>query len=58
VIAIDIDAEKIRIAKHNATIYGVESKIDFIVGDFLQLSKSLKVQSMLAERFPLSFFLN
>ncbi|XP_004536715.1 trimethylguanosine synthase [Ceratitis capitata] len=39
VIAIDIDPIKISMAKHNAKIYGVDHKIDFIIGDFLQLSR-------------------
>lgn len=29
-------------AKHNATIYGVADRIEFIVGDFLTLADSLK----------------
>lgn len=41
VIAIDIDPEKIELAKHNAKIYGVEDKIDFICGDFFSLSEKL-----------------
>ncbi|CAL8101186.1 unnamed protein product [Orchesella dallaii] len=42
VIAIDIDPQKIEYCKHNARIYGVEDKIEFIVGDFTQLASSLK----------------
>lgn len=42
VIAIDIDPEKIKNARHNAEIYGVAHKIDFIIGDFLQLCENLK----------------
>lgn len=42
VIAIDIDEKKIEMAKHNASIYGVNDKIDFIVGDYFQLASSLK----------------
>jgi len=34
VIAIDIDPVKISCAKHNAKIYGVMDKIEFINGDF------------------------
>ena len=45
VIAIDIDPEKVAMAKHNARIYGVESKIEFIVGDFLQLSSNAILRS-------------
>ena len=33
VIAIDIDPKKIEMAKHNASIYGVAERIEFICGD-------------------------
>jgi 23S rRNA G2445 N2-methylase RlmL len=42
VIAIDIDPVKIELAKHNASVYGVSDRIEFIVGDFFQLAPSLK----------------
>ncbi|XP_071440408.1 trimethylguanosine synthase [Hetaerina americana] len=42
VIAVDIDPVKIAMAKHNASVYGVQDRIDFIVGDFLQLAPTLK----------------
>lgn len=42
VIAIDIDPKKVEMAKHNASIYGVADRIEFIVGDFLQLASSFK----------------
>lgn len=29
-------------AKHNATVYGVNDRIEFIVGDYLHLCQSLK----------------
>lgn len=38
----DIDPKKIEMAKHNATVYGVADRIEFIVGDYLQLCVSLK----------------
>ncbi|KAG5337451.1 TGS1 synthase, partial [Acromyrmex charruanus] len=41
VIAIDIDPDKIKIARHNAGIYGVDDRIEFITGDFLQLAPQL-----------------
>lgn len=41
-IAIDIDPDKIEMARHNAAIYGVADRIEFIVGDFLQLSETLR----------------
>lgn len=43
VIAIDIDPNKIKLAKHNAEIYGVKDRIEFIIGDFLLLAPHLKV---------------
>ncbi|ODN05721.1 Trimethylguanosine synthase [Orchesella cincta] len=42
VIAVDIDPQKIEYCKQNARIYGVEDKIEFIVGDFTQLASSLQ----------------
>lgn len=42
VIAIDIDEKKIEMAKHNATIYGVVDRIEFIVGDYFKLASTLK----------------
>ncbi|XP_049861120.1 trimethylguanosine synthase-like isoform X1 [Schistocerca gregaria] len=42
VIAIDIDPEKVAIAKHNAGIYGVADRIEFLVGDYLNLAPSLR----------------
>lgn len=42
VIAIDIDPEKIKIARHNAEVYGVADRIEFIVGDFFQVAPLLK----------------
>ena len=41
-LAIDIDPVKVDLARHNARVYGVEDRIEFIVGDFLQLAPSLK----------------
>lgn len=42
VIAIDIDEKKIEMAKHNASIYGVADRIEFIVGDYFALASTLK----------------
>ncbi|XP_066991970.2 dentin sialophosphoprotein [Anabrus simplex] len=42
VIAIDIDPNKVALAQHNAAVYGVADRVEFIVGDFLQLAPSLK----------------
>jgi len=38
VIAIDIDPAKLEMARHNAEIYGVADRIEFICGDFVQLA--------------------
>ncbi|XP_018792113.1 PREDICTED: trimethylguanosine synthase [Bactrocera latifrons] len=40
VIAIDIDPVKISMAKHNAKIYGVADKIDFIIGDVMHIDRT------------------
>ncbi|XP_068618347.1 trimethylguanosine synthase isoform X2 [Battus philenor] len=41
VIAIDIDPSKIEMAKHNASVYGVEENIEFVVGDFFKMAPEL-----------------
>ena len=40
-IAIDLDPKKIECAQHNAAIYNVANRIEFIVGDYMQLAPSL-----------------
>ncbi|CAG8537191.1 2850_t:CDS:2 [Funneliformis caledonium] len=42
VIAIDIDEKKLHYAKNNASIYGVEDNIEFILGDVYDLIPKLK----------------
>ena len=42
-IAIDIDPVKIACARRNAELYGVDDRIEFIVGDYLTLVPHLKV---------------
>ncbi|KAF9578604.1 Trimethylguanosine synthase [Lunasporangiospora selenospora] len=42
VIAIDIDPVRLACARHNAKIYGVEDRIEFICGDFMTLIPKLK----------------
>lgn len=41
VIAVDIDSVKIEMARHNAQVYGVADRIEFIVGDFFELAPRL-----------------
>ena len=43
VIAIDIDPAKIELARHNAAVYGVQDRIEFIVGDFFKIVPTLQV---------------
>ena len=40
-IAIDIDPAKIALARHNAQVYGVADRIEFIVGDYFSLVDQL-----------------
>lgn len=47
VIAIDIDPIKIALARHNAEIYKVSHKIQFLIGNFFQLAPSLKADAVL-----------
>ncbi|CAO3584081.1 unnamed protein product [Absidia cylindrospora] len=42
VIAIDIDPVKLKCARNNARIYGVEDRIEFILGSFYDLAPYLK----------------
>ncbi|KAG0004249.1 Trimethylguanosine synthase [Entomortierella chlamydospora] len=42
VIAIDIDPVRLMCARHNAKIYGVEDRIEFICGDYMKLIPRLK----------------
>ena len=41
VIAIDIDEEKLMLARNNAEIYEVADRIEFILGDFFKLASRL-----------------
>ena len=46
VIAIDIDPAKIEYARHNAEVYGVADRIEFIVGDFMKIGPSLQADAV------------
>ncbi|KAF9645621.1 S-adenosyl-L-methionine-dependent methyltransferase [Thelephora ganbajun] len=41
VIAIDNDETRLRLARHNAAIYGVADRIEFVLDDFIQFAKTL-----------------
>ncbi|XP_068022852.1 trimethylguanosine synthase isoform X2 [Melanerpes formicivorus] len=42
VIAIDIDPEKLSLARNNAEVYGVADQIEFVCGDFMLLAADLQ----------------
>ena len=42
VIAIDLDADRLALARHNAQVYGVADRIEFVHGDFLALAPRLQ----------------
>ena len=42
VIAIDIDPVKLEMARHNAEVYGVADRIEFICGDFLKIGPTVQ----------------
>ncbi|KAK7462344.1 putative diacylglycerol O-acyltransferase tgs1 [Stygiomarasmius scandens] len=39
VITFDISVERLKLARHNAMIYGVEERIEFVLGDFVEWAK-------------------
>ena len=41
VIAVDLDPARLAMARHNAGLYGVQDKIRFVQGDFLELAPAL-----------------
>ncbi len=46
VYAIEKDAKRIKIARHNARIYGVDEKIKFICGDFFEEAPKIKAEGI------------
>ncbi|XP_055345496.1 trimethylguanosine synthase-like [Paramacrobiotus metropolitanus] len=46
VIAVDIDPQKIAFAQHNARIYGVEERIEFICADFFEVAGRLRADAV------------
>ena len=46
VIAIDIDPVRLACAKHNARIYGVYDKIEFVLGDYMKLAPKLSADAV------------
>ena len=52
VIAIELCAQRLQIARHNAEVYGVADKIHFVQGDFLELAASFQVSLMPLANLP------
>ena len=46
VVAIDIDATKLSHARHNAAIYGVADRVDFVLGDATKLLGGLRADAV------------
>ncbi|KAH9851890.1 S-adenosyl-L-methionine-dependent methyltransferase [Lenzites betulinus] len=42
VIALDISPVRLALARHNAALYGVQDRIEFVLGDFLSFARSLQ----------------
>jgi trimethylguanosine synthase len=45
VLAVDLDPAKVAMARHNAHIYGVAHRIDFVVADFAALAPRLRADA-------------
>lgn len=58
VIACDLSFERLLLAKHNADVYGVGSRIDFVCADFLRLSPRLRVRANIPASFHHSFLIS
>ena len=53
VIAFDLNPTRIEMARENARIYGVEDRIQFIVGDFMQHAPFIKVSLLRTAWIPI-----
>ncbi|KAL1940731.1 hypothetical protein VTO73DRAFT_7772 [Trametes versicolor] len=42
VIAMDVSPVRLALARHNAALYGVQDRIEFILGDFLSFARTLQ----------------
>ena len=52
VLAIDISPAKVALARHNARVYGVEERIDFLVGDCMHIMTSCRIPADVAFLSP------
>jgi trimethylguanosine synthase len=46
VIALDIDAQRVCMARHNASIYEVGERIEFLTGDFRKVASTVEADSV------------
>ena len=44
-VVTDISMARLLLAKHNAQVYGVANKLDFVCGDFLKMAPHFQVGS-------------
>jgi trimethylguanosine synthase len=49
VFAIELNEERLEMAKHNAKIYGVEDKITFIQGDYYSIANTLNADAVILD---------
>jgi len=45
VVSVELDADRLAIAKHNSVVYGVSKRIDFVHGDIMKLLPSVDAES-------------
>ena len=45
-IAVDICPERVELARFNAGVYGVQDRIQFVVGDFFELAPRLRADAV------------
>ena len=50
VIAVELCPHRLQLARHNAQVYGVAHKIEFICGDFLEVAATLEVWTALSPK--------
>ena len=55
VVALDTSPTRLALARHNATIYGVADRIEFILADYLDFARSYEMRSPSARLFDVVF---
>ncbi|KTD46627.1 23S rRNA (uracil-C(5))-methyltransferase RlmCD [Legionella rubrilucens] len=49
VIAVELDAHRLNMARHNARIYGVDEAITFVHGDFFEVARQYSADALLVD---------